>query len=435
MSSAIAGGKDRYQMNIESKCLYSGYTPKNGEARVMPIYQSTTYTYDTTEEIGKLFDLKSFGYSYSRFSNPTVGFVETKIADLEGGVGALCTTSGQMANLMAILNLAVAGDNFICSSTIYGGTVNLFGVTFKRFGIEARFVDPSASEEEIAKLVDDKTKAVFGETVANPAMNIFDIERFANIAHKHGLPLIVDNTFPTPILCRPFEFGADIVTHSTTKYMDGHALQVGGVIVDSGKFDWSKSPKFAEFVEPDESYHGVSYVNDFGNMAYIVKARVQMMRDLGAYPSATAAFYLNLGLETLPLRMERHCRNAEKVAELLVASDKVESVNYPTLKGDPSYDLYKKYMPNGVCGVISFTVKGGRDKAVKFMDSLKLIALEIHVAEVRSAALHPASATHRQLTDAQLIDCGINPGMIRLSVGIEHIDDVIEDINQALAQI
>lgn len=420
-------------MNIETKCLHSGYTPKNGEPRVLPIYQSTTYTYDTTEQLSELFDLTSNGYSYSRFSNPTVNAIEMKIADLEGGVGALCTTSGQMANLMSILNIMGAGDNFISTATIYGGTVNLFAVTLKKFGIEVRFVDCEDTVEKIESFIDDKTKAIFGETIANPAINVFDIERFANIAHKNNLPLIVDNTFPTPILCRPFEFGADIITHSTTKYMDGHAVQVGGVIVDSGNFDWTCDPKFAEMVLPDESYHGVKYVQDFGKAAYITKARVQLMRDLGAYPSATAAFYLNLGLETLPMRMERHCKNAQAVAEFLEKSDKIESVNYPTLASSKYNELAKKYLPNGASGVVSFTVKGGRDVASKVMNSLKLIAIEIHVAEIRSCVLHPASGTHRQLTDQQLVDCGINPGLIRLSVGCENIEDILEDLKQALS--
>lgn len=419
-------------MNIETKCLHSGYTPKNGEPRVLPIYQSTTYTYDSTEHVGKLFDLTAAGHMYSRISNPTVACVEDKIAALEGGEGALCTTSGQLANMLAILNIAGVGDNFLCASTLYGGTINLFGVTLKKYGIEARFFETTSTDAEIEKLIDNKTKAIFGEVLANPSLDVFDIERFANIAHKNGVPLIVDNTFPTPILCRPIEFGADIVTHSTSKYMEGHAVQVGGVIVDSGNFDWTISPRFAELVEPDESYHGVSYVNNFGKAAYITKARVQMMRDIGGYPSATAAFYTNLGLDTLHLRMERHSQNALAIAEFLEKSDKIESVSYPLLANNSQNALAYKYFPKGGSGVISFTIKGGREAAVKFMDSLKLIRIEVHVAEVRSAVLHPASATHRQLTDEQLVACGINPGLIRFSVGIESIDDLIADVKSAL---
>lgn len=419
-------------MNIETKCLHSGYTPKNGEPRALPIYQSTTYTYDSTEHVGKLFDLSEPGHMYSRISNPTVACVEEKIAALEGGIGALCTTSGQLANMIAILNIASAGDNFLCATTLYGGTINLFGVTLKRYGIEARFFDTNSSDEEIQKLIDDKTKLIFGELLANPSLAVFDIERFANLAHKNDIPLIIDNTFPTPILCRPIEFGADIVTHSTSKYMDGHAIQVGGVIVDSGNFDWAKANNFPGLVEPDESYHGLSYVRDCGKAAYITKARVQLMRDIGGYPSATAAFYLNLGLETLHLRMERHSQNSLALAEFLETSDKVESVNYPMLKSSSDHALAQKYFPKGGSGVISFTIKGGREGAVKFMDSLKLFRIEVHVAEVRSAVLHPASATHRQLTDEQLVACGVNPGLIRVSVGIENIEDIIEDFQAAL---
>ncbi|NTV89006.1 MAG: O-acetylhomoserine aminocarboxypropyltransferase/cysteine synthase [Clostridiales bacterium] len=420
-------------MKIETKCLHEGYKPGNGETRVLPIYQSTTYTYDSTEHIGKLFDLAVDGHMYSRISNPTVDAVEKKIAALEGGVGALCTTSGQAASLISILNILKAGDHFIAASKIYGGTINLFAVTFKRMGIECTFVDQDASEEEIQKHFRPNTKAVFGETIANPALSVFDIEKFAGIAHKNKVPLIVDNTFATPILCRPFEFGADIVVHSTTKYMDGHAVQVGGVIVDSGNFDWT-SGKFPEMTEPDESYHGVVYVKDFGKAAYIAKARVQMMRDIGAYPSANAAFLLNLGLETLPVRMERHCRNAEKVAEHLKKSDKVENVNYPSLKDDKYYGLAQKYLPDGSSGVISFTVKGGREAAVRFMDSLELASNVVHVADIRTCVLHPASATHRQLSDEQLIAAGINPGLIRFSVGLENIDDILQDIDLGLSK-
>lgn len=422
------------QMRIETKCLHEGYHPQNGEPRVLPIYQSTTFTYDSTEHIGQLFDLKAAGHMYSRISNPTVCAVEEKISALEGGVGALCTTSGQAASLISLMNIMKAGDHFICGSKVYGGTINLFAVTLKKFGIECTFVDQDASEEELQQYFKPNTKAVFGEVIANPAMTVLDIEKFANIAHKNQVPLIIDNTFPTPILCRPFEFGADIVIHSTTKYMDGHAIQVGGVIVDSGKFDWSNG-KFPEFTEPDSSYHGVVYTKDFGEAAYITKARVQLIRDLGTYPSANAAFLLNLGLETLPIRMERHCANAEKVADYLNQSEKVEFVNYPSLKGSPYFELSKKYLPLGCSGVLSFSIKGSREDAVKFIDSLNLASNVVHVADIRTLVIHPASSTHRQLTDQQLSAAGITPGLIRLSVGLESIDDIIEDIEQALAKI
>jgi len=421
-------------MKIETKCLHEGYHPKNGEPRVLPIYQSTTYTYDSTEEIGKLFDLSSDGYFYSRIANPTVCAVEDKIAALEGGVGALCTTSGQAAVMICIMNILKAGDHIISAATIYGGSINLFAVTLKRFGIECTFIDQNASEEEIQAAFKENTKVVYGETIANPALSIFDIEKFAKIAHKNNVPLIVDNTFATPILCRPIEFGADIVVHSTSKYMDGHAIQLGGVIVDSGNFDWT-SGKFPEFTEPDDSYHGIVYTEKFGRAAYIVKARVQLMRDLGAYPSAQAAFYLNLGLETLPVRMEKHCSNAEAVAKYLSDSDKVEFVNYPMLANNKYHDLAKKYVPQGCSGVISFSIKGGRDAAIKFMDSLKLASNVVHVADIRTCVLHPASSTHRQLTDEQLVSAGITPGLIRLSVGLENIDDILDDIKQGLDQI
>ncbi|MDR1699751.1 MAG: PLP-dependent transferase [Lachnoclostridium sp.] len=416
-------------MKIETKCLHSGYSPENGEPRVMPIVQSTTYKYNSTELLGEIFNLPN-KHIYSRFSNPTVDVVEKKIADLEGGVGAMCTSSGQMASLISILNICNAGDSFISTGTIYGGTVNLFAVTLKRMGIECIFVDAEASEEEIQKAVKPNTRAFFGETLANPALTVLDIEKLAAIAHKNNLPLIVDNTFPTPILCRPFEFGADIIVHSTSKYMDGHALQVGGVIVDGGTFDWTNG-KFPEFTEPDESYHGVVYSELFGNMAYIIKARMQLMRDFGAYPSANSGFLLNLGLETLAIRMERYCENGKKVAEYFASSDKVESVVYPGLKGDAYYERAKKYLPKGTSGVISFTIKGGKEAAVKFMDSLKLASNEVHVADIRTCVLHPASETHRQLTDEQLLAAGINPGMIRFSVGLENVDDIIADIEQA----
>lgn len=421
-------------MRIETKCLHEGYHPQNGEPRVLPIYQSTTYTYDSAEHIGQLFDLTAEGHMYSRISNPTVCAVEAKIAALEGGIGALCTTSGQAASLIGLLNILKAGDHFISAAKIYGGTINLFAVTMKRFGIECTFVDQDASEEEIQTCFRPNTKAVFGEIIANPAMCILDIEKFARIAHKNQVPLIVDSTFATPILCRPFEFGADIVVHSTSKYMDGHAIQVGGVIVDSGNFDWNNG-KFPEFTNPDHSYHGIVYTENFGKAAYITKARVQLIRDLGSYPSANAAFLLNLGLETLPVRMERHCANAEKVANYLNQSEKIEFVNYPGLKGNQYYELSKKYLPSGCSGVISFSIKGSREDAVRFMDSLKLASNVVHVADIRTCVLHPASSTHRQLTDAQLMAAGITPGLIRLSVGLENIDDILEDIKQALAKI
>ncbi len=421
-------------MREETKCLHAGYTPKNGEPRVLPIYQSTTYKYDSTDHVGQLFDLAVDGHMYSRISNPTVAAVEEKIAALEGGVGALCTTSGMSATLLAILNICSAGDSFISTSTIYGGTVNLFAVTLKRLGIECVFVDAEASEEEIQKAFRPNTRLVFGETIANPAIAVLDIEKFARIAHQNGVPLIVDNTFATPILCRPFEFGADIVVHSTSKYLEGHAVQIGGAIVDSGNFVWTQE-KFPELATPDESYHGVVYTRDFGKAAYVTKARVQLMRDFGAYPSAQAAWLLNLGIETLAVRMERHCANADKVARFFAASDKVEAVHYPSLENDIYHERAKKYLPKGASGVISVDIKGGRDNAVIFMDSLKLATNEVHVADIRTCVLHPASATHRQLNDEQLKAAGIHPGMIRFSVGIENVDDIIEDVAQALAQI
>lgn len=419
---------------IETKCLHAGYTPQNGDPQVVPIVQSTTYWFDSTEHIAELFDMPT-ECMYSRFSNPTCNAVEEKISALEGGVGAMLTSSGQAATLISILNICSAGDSFISVSTIYGGTVNLFSVTLKKLGIECIWVDPNASEEEIQKAFKPNTKAIFGETLANPALTVFDIEKFANIAHRNGVPLIVDNTFATPILCRPMEFGADIVIHSTTKYMDGHAVQVGGVIVDSGNFDWTANDKFPEFTEPDESYHGVVYTREFGEMAYIIKARMQLMRDFGCYPAAHSAFLLNLGLETLPIRMKQHCENALKVAQFLEKSDKILSVNYPGLESNEYHELAKKYLPLGTSGVISFIIKGGRDNAVKFIDSLKLISNVVHVADIRTCVLHPASSTHRQLTDEQLVAAGIDSGMIRLSVGLEHVDDIIADIEQALAKI
>ncbi|MEE0830023.1 MAG: O-acetylhomoserine aminocarboxypropyltransferase/cysteine synthase family protein [Longicatena sp.] len=405
---------------------------KNGEARTLPIYQSTTFKYDSTEQVAKLFDLSESGFFYSRIGNPTVDAVEKKISDLEGGIGALCTTSGQAATFLALMNICQAGDHFVASAAIYGGTVNLFAITFKKFGVDVTFVDPDATQEEIEAAIQDNTKAVFGETIANPALNVLDIEKFAKAAHNKGVPLIVDNTFATPVLCRPFEWGADIVIHSTTKYMDGHALQVGGVIVDSGNFNWDNG-KFPGLTTPDESYHGIVYTETFGKAAYITKARVQLMRDLGCYPAAHSAFLLNLGLETLHVRMQRYCENAQKVAEFLSELPEVEFVKYAGLKSDKYYDLAQKYLPKGCCGVISLSMKGGRERVAKFIDALKLISLEVHVADIRTCVLHPATSTHRQLTDEQLINCGITPGLIRLSVGLENVDDIIADIKQAIA--
>ena len=418
-------------MHIETKCLQEGYSPKSGEPRVLPIYQSTTYKYESSEAIGELFDLKADGHMYSRISNPTVAAVEAKIASLEGGVGALCTSSGQAASFISIANIANAGDNFVSLSSIYGGTVNLFAVTMKKLGIEVRFATPDMSDSEVEALFDENTKALFGETIANPALKVLDIERYAAIAHKNGVPLIVDNTFATPVLCRPFEFGADIVIHSTTKYLDGHAAAVGGIIIDGGKFDWGKSGKFDCLTTPDESYHGVIYTEQFGKAAYITKARVQMMRDLGATPAPMNAYILNLGTETLALRMERHCANALAVAKWLKNHPKVSFVNYPFLESDSEYTLAKKYL-SGASGVISFGLRDGRSAATTFMDSLRLAAIVVHVADARTSVLHPASTTHRQLTDDQLRDCGVLPELVRLSVGIENIDDIIADLNQAL---
>lgn len=417
-------------MRDETLCLHAGYEPEDGAPGVMPIVQSTTYRFKSTEHIGDLFDLPN-ECMYSRFANPTVDAVEKKIAVLEGGVGAMCTSAGQAASMFSILNLCSAGDSFISTSTIYGGTVNLFAVTLKKLGIECIFVDPEASDEELQAAVKPNTKAVFGETLANPALTVFDIERFADFAHKNNIPLIVDNTFATPILCKPIQYGADIVVHSTSKYMDGHALQIGGVIVDSGNFDWTNG-KFPDFTEPDESYHGIVYTETFGNMAYIIKARMQLMRDVGAYPAANSAFLLNLGLETLPIRMERYCSNALKVAQYFKESDKIEQVTYPGLADDPNHERAMKYLPKGTSGVISIRIKGGKAAAVKFMDGLKLASKEVHVADIRTCVLHPATATHRQLTDEQLIACGVDPGLIRFSVGLENVDDIIEDIDQSL---
>ncbi len=421
-------------MKNETKCLHSGYTPENGAPRVMPIYQSTTFRFNSSNAIGDVFNDPTKAHIYTRFTNPTVDVVEKKIADLEGGVAAMCTTSGQMASLMSILNLCSAGDSFVSSSSIYGGTVNLFAQTMKKFGIECIFVDVDSTEEEIIKAIKPNTKAVFGETLTNPSMQVLDIEKFANAAHKCKIPLIVDNTFPTPILCRPIEWGADIVIHSTSKYMDGHALQVGGVIVDSGKFDFTNG-KFPEFTEPDESYHGTIYTKDYAFAPYIIKARMQLMRDFGAYPAGHSGFLLNIGLETLALRMQKYCENAKKVAEFLVTTGKFDEVGYPALKENKYHKLAQKYLPNGCSGVMSLTVKGGKEQAVKFIDGLKLASNEVHVADIRTCILHPASSTHRQLTDKQLSDCGINPGMVRLSVGLENIDDIIADIENSLKNL
>ncbi len=418
-------------MKIETKCLHEGYERTNGAPGALPIVQSTTYVFDSTQHIADLFNMPT-EHMYSRFSNPTVDAVEKKIAALEGGVAAMCTSSGQAASMLSVLNLCHAGDSFIAVSAIYGGTVNLFAVSLKKLGIECIFVDPEATEEELEAAIKPNTKLVFGETLANPALNVFDIERFANFAHSHKIPLIVDNTFPTPILCRPIEHGADIVIHSTTKYMDGHAVQGGGVIVDGGKFDWTNG-NFPEFTEPDESYHGVVYTKEFGNMAYIIKARMQLMRDFGCYPAAHSAFLLNLGLETLAVRMERYSKNAMVVASFLEGCEEVSSVSYPGLASDKYHERAQKYLPDGCSGVISFNIKGGREMATKFMDALNLASREVHVADIRTCVLHPASMTHRQLTDEQLVAAGIDAGMIRFSVGLENVEDIIADIQQAFA--
>ncbi len=417
----------------ETKCLHAGYTPSKGDPCALPIYQSTTFKYDTTDEMGQLFDLKAEGYFYTRLQNPTNDAVAAKIAALEGGVAALLTSSGQAANFYAVFNICEAGDHVVAASTIYGGTFNLLDVTLKKLGIDCTFVDTDASAEEIAAAFRPNTKVLFAETIANPALVVLDIEKFAKVAHEHQVPLIVDNTFATPVNCRPFEWGADIVTHSTTKYMDGHGLQVGGAIIDSGNFDWDAcGHKYHGLTEPDESYHGVVYTKQFGKKAYITKATSQLMRDLGSIPSPMNCFILNIGLETLPLRMERHCFNAQKTAEFLSAHPKVASVNYPGLPDNKYYELAKKYLPNGSCGVISFELKGGREAAVRFMDSLDMANIATHVAASKTMVLHPASHTHRQMNDEQLAEAGVSPGMIRLSVGIEHIDDIIKDLSQAL---
>ena len=416
-------------MKDETKCLHSGYKPKNTEPRVMPIYQSTTYVYDSTESIGEVFDEPTKSLIYSRFANPTVMAVEEKIADLEGGVGALCTASGQAATLLAILNICNAGDSLISAMQVYGGTINLFSYTLKKMGIECIFVDIDASEEEIQAKFKPNTKAVFGESLANPLLSVIDIEKFAKIAHANNVPLIIDNTFATPILCKPINFGADIVVHSTSKYMDGHALQVGGAIIDSGNFDWSKGD-FPGLTQEDPSYHGIIYTQTYGKAAYIIKARMQLMRDFGVYPSAHSAFLLNLGLETLSVRMERHSENALKAARFLETREEAEDIMYPGLESSKYYSLAKKYL-KAASGVITFSVRGGRQNAIKFMDALKLASNEVHVADIRTCVLHPASTTHRQLSDEQLHASGIDPAMVRFSVGLENIDDIIDDLKQA----
>ena len=421
------------KLNQETLCVQAGWTPTNGEPRVLPIYQSTTFKYDSSEQMAKLFDLEASGYFYTRLQNPTNDAVAAKIAALEGGVAAMLTSSGQAANFFAFFNICEAGDHIVSATSIYGGTYNLLSVTLKKLGIECTFVDEGASEEEISQAFRPNTKLLFGETISNPGVKVLDIEKFARIAHQHGVPLIVDNTFATPINCRPFEWGADIVTHSTTKYMDGHASTVGGCIVDSGNFDWSAhADKYPGLCEPDPSYHGLTYTESFGKMAYITKATSQLMRDLGSIQAPQNAFLLNLGLETLHLRMPQHCKNALKVAQWLQQNDKVAWINYPDLEGDKYHDLAKKYLPNGSCGVMAFGLKGGRDVAINVMDHLKFVAIVTHVADARTCVLHPASHTHRQLSDEQLIEAGVAPDLIRLSVGIENADDIIADLEQAL---
>lgn len=423
-------------MKIETKCLHSGYEPSNGEPRQVPIYQSTTWKYDSSDDMGKLFDLEASGYFYTRLQNPTNDAVAAKLAALEGGVAAMLTSSGQAANFFAMFNICEVGSHIVASSAIYGGTYNLLGVTMKKMGIDVTFVNQDDSEEELAKAFRPNTRAVFGETVTNPTVSVLDIEKFARLAHSHGVPLIVDNTFATPVNCRPIEWGADIVTHSTTKYMDGHAIGVGGAIIDSGNFDWiAHADKFPGLTTPDESYHGLVYAEKFGKLGYITKATSQLMRDLGSIQSPQNAFYLNNGLESLHVRMERHCSNALKIAKFLKSQDKVAWVNYPNLEGDDYYELAQKYLPNGSCGVMAFAVKGGRDKAVQFMDSLKLMTIATHVADARTCLLHPASHTHRQLSDEQLLEAGVAPDLIRLSVGLENADDLIADLTQALEKI
>lgn len=422
--------------SIDTKCLHAGYEPGNGEPRQVPIWQSTTWKYDTSDDMGKLFDLEASGYFYTRLQNPTNDFVASKLCAMEGGFAGMLTSSGQAANFFAVFNICEAGDHFIASSSIYGGTYNLFGVTMKKMGIECTFVDQSLSYDELSKYFKPNTKCVFGETITNPTVNILDIEKFAKLAHDHGVPLIIDNTFATPVNCRPFEWGCDIVTHSTTKYIDGHASSVGGAIIDSGNFDWmAHADMYPGLTTPDESYHGLVYAEKFGKLGYITKATSQLMRDLGSIQSPQNAFYLNNGLESLHVRMNRHCENAKKVAEFLSKQDKVAWIHYPDLEGDKYNELSKKYLPNGSCGVMAFAVKGGRDKAIRFMDSLKLATIATHVADARTCLLHPASHTHRQLSDQQLLEAGIAPDLIRLSVGLENADDLIADLRQALEQI
>lgn len=422
-------------MKRSTLCVQAGWQPKKGEPRVLPIYQSTTFKYDNSEQMARLFDLEDTGYFYTRLQNPTNDAVASKIARLEGGVAAMLTSSGQAASFYAVFNICEAGDHLISSCNIYGGTFNLFGVTMKKMGIECTFIDPDAPDEEVEKAFRPNTKCVFGETISNPGGHVFDIERFARLAHRHEVPLIVDNTFATPINCRPFEWGADIVTHSTTKYMDGHATAVGGCIVDSGRFDWmAHADKFPGLCAPDDSYHGLTYAERFGKMAYITKATAQLMRDLGSIQSPENAFLLNLGLETLHLRMQRHCANAQRVAEFLQADPHVAWVSYAGLPGDKYHALAQKYLPDGACGVIAFGLKGSREEAIRFMDRLKMICIVTHVADTRTCVLHPASHTHRQLSDEQLREAGIAPDLIRLSVGIEDVDDILDDIRQALAE-
>lgn len=422
-------------MKLDTICVQGTYKPKNGEPRVIPIIQSTTYKYDSSVEMGNLFDLKESGYFYSRLQNPTCDNVASKICALEGGVAGMLTGSGQAANFYAVFNIAQAGDHIVSSSAIYGGTYNLFNVTMRKLGIDFTFVSPTASAEEIQAAIKPNTKAIFGETISNPSLDILDIETFASVAHKNGIPLIVDNTFATPINCRVFEYGVDIVTHSTTKYMEGHASTIGGAIVDSGNFDWAQNDKFPGLTTPDDSYHGIVYTEAFGKGAYITKATVQLMRDLGSVQSPNEAFLLNVGLESLHLRVQRHCENAKAVAQYLEKHPKITWVNCAMLEGDSQYEIAKKYMPNGTCGVVSFGIKGGREAATKFMDSLQLAAIVTHVADVRTCCLHPASTTHRQLTDEQLKECGVSPDLVRFSCGIEAAEDIIADIEQALEKV
>lgn len=423
-------------MKIETKCLHSGYEPKNGEPRQLPVYQSTTFKYSTSDEMGKLFDLEANGYFYTRLQNPTNDAVAAKIADLEGGVAGMLTSSGQAANFFALFNICEAGSHIVASSSIYGGTFNLLGVTMKKMGIECTFVDQNLPEEELAKVFKPNTRAVFGETITNPTVSVLDIEKFARLAHSHGVPLIVDNTFATPINCQPLKWGADIVTHSTTKYMDGHAIGVGGAIVDSGNFDWlAHADKYPGLTTPDDSYHGIVYAEKFGKLAFITKATVQLMRDLGSIQSPQNAFYLMNGLESLHVRMQRHCENALAIAKFLKSNDKVAWVDYPNLEGDKYYDLAQKYLPNGSCGVLAFGLKGGREQSIKFMDSLKLATIATHVADAKTCLLHPASHTHRQMTEEQLIEAGVAPDLIRFSVGLENVEDLIDDLKQAFDKV